>query len=236
LITLAKRTVWLALVCVLLLSATAGNLITPVSAETAVGVTDDLELRMAIDNTTIIIGEWVNITLTLRNLGSSNITIWFPSSQTFDIYLYDEEDHLVCRWSDGKAFLTVVWELTLEPGEIHNATYRWNFYKYADSGYAPPKPGNYSLVGLCVGWYGTRWPAARTSKLPISLIEGDVVVRVPGDANGDGHVTGTDLAILGRTWYRRSEETGFDPRADFNLDGVVTGSDLAILGRNWYKY
>jgi len=62
------------------------------------------------------------------------------------------------------------------------------------------------------------------------------ISRVQGDASGDGRVTGTDLAILGRNWYKSYTDPTFDPRVDFNLDGRCTGSDLAILGRNWYRY
>jgi hypothetical protein len=57
-----------------------------------------------------------------------------------------------------------------------------------------------------------------------------VNVPLPGDANRDGRVNGSDFAILagnfgktGRTWEQ----------GDFNGDGTVNGSDFAILSANF---
>jgi len=61
------------------------------------------------------------------------------------------------------------------------------------------------------------------------------VAKIPGDANGDRRVDGADLVLLGKSWYKRVGEAGYDARADFNGDGIVDGADLAILGKNWYK-
>jgi FG-GAP repeat/Regulator of chromosome condensation (RCC1) repeat/Thrombospondin type 3 repeat/Dockerin type I domain len=49
----------------------------------------------------------------------------------------------------------------------------------------------------------------------------------PGDVNGDGVVSGEDLAILLDAWGTAN------PIADVNHDGVVSGEDLAILLSNW---
>ena len=68
-------------------------------------------------------------------------------------------------------------------------------------------------------------------------VDGPVIVRIPGDYNGDGHVSGLDLVMLGKSWYY--QEYG-DPyyswKADGNGDGKITGLDLIVLGKNWYKY
>jgi len=70
---------------------------------------------------------------------------------------------------------------------------------------------------------------------------GNVTVRLPGDAKGpgtdkpDGWATGTDLAVLGRAWYKSYPEPGYDWRADFNGDGRCTGNDAGILGIYWGK-
>jgi len=64
---------------------------------------------------------------------------------------------------------------------------------------------------------------------------GTLVVRFPGDASGDGKATGTDLGILGRNWYKKYGDVGYDEMADFSGDYWVTGTDLGILGRNWFR-
>jgi autotransporter-associated beta strand protein len=51
-----------------------------------------------------------------------------------------------------------------------------------------------------------------------------------GDANLDGTVNASDLAILGLHW-KLSQQVWAD--ADFNYDGTVNASDLAALGLNW---
>ncbi len=64
-----------------------------------------------------------------------------------------------------------------------------------------------------------------------------VVVRIPGDANGNGHVEVGDLALLGANWYTQCYPSIlYDWRADFNGDGCVKVGDLAIVGAFWYKY
>jgi hypothetical protein len=54
---------------------------------------------------------------------------------------------------------------------------------------------------------------------------------LPGDANLDGAVNGTDFALLASNFGRRS-----DPdwgRGDFNHDGAVDGTDFALLAGNF---
>jgi hypothetical protein len=60
----------------------------------------------------------------------------------------------------------------------------------------------------------------------------DTIVRSypvdePSDLDGDGVVSGPDLAILLGAWGAS------DPHADLDGDGVVGGSDLAILLGAW---
>jgi ABC-type transport system substrate-binding protein len=53
---------------------------------------------------------------------------------------------------------------------------------------------------------------------------------IPGDANGDAVVDGSDFFILLQAWGTTPPS---DPRADFNGDGVVDGSDFYVLLVNW---
>ena len=58
-------------------------------------------------------------------------------------------------------------------------------------------------------------------------------LAIPGDANLDGRVDVSDLAILAANY--RKHVTGGWAQADFNDDGVVDVKDLAILAAN-YRY
>lgn len=111
----------------------------------------DLELRMTVEKAVIVIGEEVNITLTLRNVGTSNITIVFGMCQKFDVLMFNES--FCSSWSDGKYFCMLVTEILLGPGEEFSQTLQWNFYWFnrTNGEYISPSPGCYHLRGVCVG-------------------------------------------------------------------------------------
>ena len=54
---------------------------------------------------------------------------------------------------------------------------------------------------------------------------------LPGDANGDGKVNGSDVTILAGNWQILVDATW--DMGDFNGDGAVNGSDVTILAGNW---
>jgi len=107
---------------------------------------DDLLLEVDVDKTVITVGDNTDITLTLVNVGTDNITIIY-GPPLFDAWYCTFEGCF--RWSDGKYFIQIVLGLTLKPGENHSETLRWNLYQYRDGKYHPPKPGIYYLVGSC---------------------------------------------------------------------------------------
>jgi len=136
-----------------------------------VSAVDDLELEMTVSNTTITIGEEIDITLTLRNVGTYAITIAFGTSQAFDVCYCTASGCF--EWSDGKWFVMLYWEITLEPGETFSRTLQWNLYQYnrTSGEFIPPEPGTYYLWGVCVGQ-----PGAITSYLTRVRLVGQPVV------------------------------------------------------------
>ena len=60
---------------------------------------------------------------------------------------------------------------------------------------------------------------------------------IPGDANNDGKVDGSDVTILAGNWQAGvgdpNPETITWEMGDFNGDGQVDGSDVTILAGNW---
>ena len=62
-----------------------------------------------------------------------------------------------------------------------------------------------------------------------------MVVRMPGDANGDGHCSISDLTILGGAWQKTYPDSAYRWQADF-FDGRNSIGDLTILGRYWQQY
>jgi hypothetical protein len=91
---------------------------------------------------------------------------------------------------------------------------------YTDTGLTAGTQYSYTVAGYDAAG---NVSAQSTARIASPLL-------VPGDANGDGHVTIVDLSILASTWQSTT-----DLRGDFNKDGVVNVLDLSILASNWGK-
>jgi uncharacterized protein (TIGR03790 family) len=78
------------------------------------------------------------------------------------------------------------------------------------------------------------WSATKQLSF-VNTVVGDPLMRwlpvVAGDADCDGRVGLTDLALLSGHWNVRSGMTW--ATGDFNGDGVVTVGDLSLLSSNW---
>ena len=86
---------------------------------------------------------------------------------------------------------------------------------------------------LMVPWMHIESPSSVfISQTTIHQFEdlGYTVVKLPGDANGDGFVDGTDLDIV-LSNYNRTGATW--AQGDFNGDGVVNGQDLDAILSNY---
>ena len=62
------------------------------------------------------------------------------------------------------------------------------------------------------------------------------LTSIPGDANGDGIVDGSDVNILASNWQYGVDMENPDATwdmGDFNGDGIVDASDVTILAGNW---
>jgi hypothetical protein len=57
--------------------------------------------------------------------------------------------------------------------------------------------------------------------------------NLPGDVNGDGSVSATDLALLRQAYGSHVGGEKYNPRADINQDEYVTSSDLVMLRQNY---
>jgi hypothetical protein len=65
-----------------------------------------------------------------------------------------------------------------------------------------------------------------------------IITSIPGDANEDGVVDGSDATILANYWQYGVGMTNPDATwamGDFNGDGVVDGSDATILASHWQE-
>jgi len=166
----------LILVCLTLGAGVIGvwSLFQGTQNSTSEGQKGDLELSMTVDKTVVLAGEDIEFAFILKNKGDKNVSFWM-GPPFFDAYLYDLNDALVARWTEGRCFVTYIEKITLKPGETFSKTIEWNLYSHnhETGGFIPVKPGQYRISGV---WLGE--PRIETSKMGIT-VEG------PGDTHAD---------------------------------------------------
>ena len=116
---------------------------------------------------------------------------------------------------------------TLISGDgIHPTTYNGSY----DSGSSPYANNGAALSN--VGYLLRDWLTVQK----IAEVKAQVLDRILGDINGDGHVDQTDLLMLTSSWNLCSGSSGYDQRCDLNGDDTVNVVDLLTLGDNYGKF
>jgi len=59
------------------------------------------------------------------------------------------------------------------------------------------------------------------------------LVKVPGDADNNSVVDGSDLALLGYSWFAKPGDPHWNENCDFDLNGIIDGGDLGLMGVYW---
>jgi len=87
---------------------------------------------------------------------------------------------------------------------------------------------------------GTKLKSSAGDYISHGTYDGTVIVKKPGDVNGDGKVDTVDLSMLGRAWDTSEAEphnellgTDWNPNCDFNDDTVIGTADLSVMGKYW---
>ena len=106
-----------------------------------------LRLELGADRTVYATGEPVRLTLAVTNAGPAPVTFTAPSSQLYDFTVLKDGTE-VWRWSAGRMFLTVLTDLTIQPGETRAFTEAWD---QRDQEGRPAGPGEYVIVGILIG-------------------------------------------------------------------------------------
>lgn len=69
-------------------------------------------------------GDVVRFVFTVRNASSDAVDLEFPDSCRADFAVFDGDERR-WRWSDGRAFMQVIGEETLDPGETTTYEGEW---------------------------------------------------------------------------------------------------------------
>jgi hypothetical protein len=121
--------------------------IRPVEAEAL------LVLEMEVSNTTITIGEKINITLVLKNVGNTTFTRTYSHAPApvFNAYYFTPSDWVFKYDPYGGIWIPWIVDVIIEPGANITTTLKWDLYKqdFSTGLRYPPPPGNYNLYGCC---------------------------------------------------------------------------------------
>ena len=90
---------------------------------------DGIKFELKLDKTHLAENDSVQITLTMTNTTNKPIELTFPSSQLFDIIVYDkpwaDQRRIVWNWAHNLGFLMVVTKHTLAPDDPLSETMVW---------------------------------------------------------------------------------------------------------------
>ena len=90
---------------------------------------DGIKFELMLDKTQLAENDSVEITLTTTNTTNKPIELTFPSSQLFDIVVYDnlraDQRKIVWNWAHNLGFLMVITKHTLMPDEPLSETLLW---------------------------------------------------------------------------------------------------------------
>jgi len=138
---------------------------TSTALPTAETVSDGLELIITIEKTQYVLGEPINITLTITNI--SNQTINFNhTGQDFDFLVYNDTNNIIYQWSKGRAFPMFISILPLKPQENLTGTYIWQQTCNNQPKEDTPVPlGTYNIVGETGPTYGLQ-----TTPIQVTII------------------------------------------------------------------
>ena len=90
-------------------------------------------------------GEEIILSYTVENRSGNDLHLIFPSGQEFDYLIYNQNNELVYRWSDGKMFIMAIHETILPAGEKIEIREVWDG---RDKNGNPVPPGKYRVIFL----------------------------------------------------------------------------------------
>jgi len=112
--------------------------------------------------------------------------------------------------------------VTISSGNSKNVTFTWNTTGWAK--------GNYTIKAVADIVQG------ETKTADNNLVDGWVLVTVPGDINGDKKVDITDLVLVIKHYASYPGHIRWNPNADINNDGKVDITDLVLVIKHYAEY
>jgi len=97
-----------------------------------------LEVTLTTDRDAYAPGDTAVATLAVVNGGANAVTLDFGTGQRYDLELFGSDGARLWRWSDGRGFIQMIGQETVEAGARR---------EYHERILLPDGPGEYRLVG-----------------------------------------------------------------------------------------
>jgi hypothetical protein len=136
------------------------------------------ELSMELEKTVFNLGEDVNVTISIKNIGNETITVVWGSSAMFDFNVTDANGTFVFSRVRTYVFAAESIQVSLLSGEVFSAARNWDQTRtiiVGDQllGYGiPVERGVYSIIGRLnhAGIYSGRYPDVATPPIQITIV------------------------------------------------------------------
>ncbi len=78
----------------------------------------EVSFTAAVDSPVYVPGNLLAVRLTLRNSGTDELRLHFPSGQSFDLKIVNDKGQAVFTWSSDKTFVAIARDEIIGPGEL----------------------------------------------------------------------------------------------------------------------
>ena len=147
----------------------------------------------------------------------------------------DDWHHVAFRWvrgGEGEEWRVALWcFIDGEEADYDEGSWQYGNGEMSIGGLSPYNPGGNFLMDD----FSIFEAALDDDAIKAIYLAQYEESKIPGDANNDGKVDGSDVTILAGNWQKgvSDGQTASWEEGDFNGDGKVDGSDVTILAGNW---
>jgi parallel beta-helix repeat protein len=141
---------------------------------------------------------------------TATLANWDYYPQTFNVTLY------------SNATLIEKKEVTIGGYTALTVPFTWNTTGFAK--------GNYTIS------VNATLVPDETDIADNTLADGEILITIPGDINGDQYVNAKDAVLLGAAFNSNQGQSSFNPNADINDDSWCNAKDAVILGMHFNEH